>query len=155
VLRHFQGEVIAFADVVRAVGQGQLQAVYLAAGYPPRPDGWVTTEQAAALGRVPLLIVQDILPSPAGDAAHYLLPGATWAEKEGTFVNHAGLAQAIGWAASPPEEARTDGQIFLHLLARRGLVHAPSIRAELAAEVPFFAPLAQADLGEYGIRMTQ
>ncbi len=153
VLRHFQGEVIGFEDVVRSAQEGRVKAAYLAAGYPPRPGGWVNETQAAALAKVPLLIVQDILPSPVSAVAQYVLPGVSFAEKDGTFVNHAGLAQAISWGVAPPEDARADGQIFLDLLERPGLVHAPTLRAELAKEVPYFAPLAQ-DPGEYGVSLT-
>jgi NADH-quinone oxidoreductase subunit G len=153
VLRHFQGEVVGFGDVVRAAGEGQVKAVYLAAGYPPRPAGWVSPEQAQALGKAALVVLHSLWPSPAADVAHYVLPAASWAEKDGTFVNHAGLAQAIRWAVTAPGECRTDGQVFLDLLERRGLVHAPSLRAELAGEVPYFAPLAGGELGEYGISL--
>src|SRR5262245_19681482 len=127
--------------MLEEAGSGRLQAVYLAAGYPPRPGGWITEEQARALEKVPLLVVQDLLPSPASSRAHILLPAVSWSEKDGTFVNHAGLAQAIRWAVNPPGECRTDGQIFLDLLERRGLAHAATLRAELAREIPYFAPL--------------
>ena len=80
------------------------------------------------------------------------MPAATWAEKSGTFVNHAGLAQAIHRAVKPPGEVRTDGQVFLDLLERRGLAHAPTLRAELAAAVPAFAALA-GEVGEYGVKL--
>jgi hypothetical protein len=30
----------------------------------------------------------------------------------------------------------------------------PTLRAELAREIPYFAPLASGDLGEYGIPLT-
>jgi NADH-quinone oxidoreductase subunit G len=151
VLRHFQGEVIGFEDVIRAAGEGRLQAVYLAAGYPPRPGGWISADQAAALAKVPRVVLHDLLPSPASDVAHYVMPAASFAEKEGTFVNHAGLAQALHRAVHPLREARTDGQVYLDLLERRGLVHAPTVRAELAREVPYFAQLATAELGEHGL----
>jgi hypothetical protein len=49
-----------------------------------------------------------------------------------------------------PLASRTDGQIFLDLLQRRGLIHGPTVRKELAAEVPFFAPLA-GELDDHGI----
>jgi len=153
VLRHFQGEVISFDNVVRAAGEGRLQVVYLAAGYPPRPGGWVSADQAAALGKVPRIVLHDLLPSPASDVAHYVMPAASFAEKEGTFVNHAGLAQALHRAVHPLREARMDGQVFLDLLERRGLVHAPTVRAELAREVPYFAALASTELGEHGVRL--
>jgi NADH-quinone oxidoreductase subunit G len=151
VLRHFQGDVVGFDEVVRSAADGGVQALYLAASYPPRPGGWVSAEQAQALRRVPLVILQDLLPSPVSAFAQYVLPGASFAEKDGTFVNHAGLAQALHWGVNPAGECRTDGQVFLDLLERRGLVHAPTLRAELAAEVPYFAPLAGGNLGEYGI----
>jgi NADH-quinone oxidoreductase subunit G len=152
VLRHFQGEVIGFDDVLRSAESGKLQAVYLAGGYPPRLGGWVNAEQAAKLKNVPLVIVHDLLPSPASDIAHYVLPSASFAEKDGTFVNHAGLAQSVRRAIRPPGEIRTDGQVFLDLMQRPGLIHAPTIRAELAKEVKHFAVLA-ADLGELGVKL--
>ncbi len=97
------------------------------------------------------MILQDLLPSQVSDSAKYLLPAGAWAEKDGTFVNHSGLAQAIRWAVTPTGECRTDGQVFLDLMERRGLAHVPSLRKELAGEVPFFAPLAEGELGAYGI----
>jgi NADH-quinone oxidoreductase subunit G len=151
VLRHFQGEVVSFDEVVRNASEGRVQALYLSAGYPPRSGGWISEVQAQALQRVPLVVCHDLLPSPVSNYAHYVLPAAAWAEKDGTFVNHAGLAQAIHWGVNPTGEVHTDGQVFLDLLERRGLAHVPSLRKELAGEVPYFAPLAVSDLGEYGI----
>jgi NADH-quinone oxidoreductase subunit G len=150
VLRHFQGEVITFDDIVRVAGDGHLKALYVAAGYPPRGDGWITESLAAAMQKVPLVIVQDLFPSRALALAKYVIPAAGFAEKSGTFVNHAGLAQAIHWAVQPPRDARTDGQVFLDLLERRGLLHAPTLRAELAREVPYFAPLERGELDSHG-----
>jgi NADH-quinone oxidoreductase subunit G len=151
VLRHFQGELVSFEEVLRLAAEGTLQAVYFAAGYPPREGGWITPTQAEALGRIPLLVVQDLFSSAASAVAKYILPAASFAEKDGTFVNHAGLAQALHWAIRPPQHLRTDGQVFLNLMERQGLLHAPTLRQELAREVPYFAPLAQSDLGEQGI----
>ncbi|MBV9124810.1 MAG: molybdopterin-dependent oxidoreductase [Planctomycetes bacterium] len=155
VLRHFQGEVVSFEDILRQAGEGRLRALYLAAGYPPREVPWIREEQAAALDKVPLLVVQDLFPTPASTRAKYVLPAAAWAEKDGTFVNHAGLAQEIHWAVRLPQHGRTDGQVFLDLLERRGLVHAPTLRAELAQEVPYFAPMVGGQLGEYGVLLEQ
>jgi NADH-quinone oxidoreductase subunit G len=151
VLKHFQGSVIRFEDICWSAGEGKVQALFVAGGYPPRPEGWVKDETVAGLKEVPLIVCQDLFRSPVSDLAHYVLPGGAWAEKDGTFVNHAGLAQAIRWGVTPTGECRTDGQVYLDLLERRGLVHAPSLRKELAAEVAYFKPLAGGDLGEYGI----
>jgi NADH-quinone oxidoreductase subunit G len=95
-------------------------------------------------------VVQDMLPTGLSAAARFVLPAASFAEKDGTFVNHANLAQAIHWAVRPAHRLRSDGQIFLDLLGRRGLLQAATIRKELAGEVAFFAALT-GELGEYGI----
>jgi NADH-quinone oxidoreductase subunit G len=151
VLARLQGKPIRFEEIVKSAEEGKVQALYLAAGYPPRLAGWIPEAQATALKKVPVVVCHDILPSPVSAFAHYILPGATFAEKEGTFVNHAGLAQALQWAVTPTGECRTDGQVFLELLQRRGLIHAPTLRKELAQEIKYFAPLFGGDLGEYGI----
>jgi NADH-quinone oxidoreductase subunit G len=153
ILEHYQIKATPFDEVVRLAGEGKLQAVYIAASSPPRPGGWASAEQARALQKVPTVIVQDLLRSPVSDFASVVLPGASWAEKEGTFVNHAGLAQGIHWAVTPTGENRTDGQVFLDLLGRRGLLHAATLRKELASEIRYFAPLAGGDPGEYGISL--
>jgi NADH-quinone oxidoreductase subunit G len=150
VLRHFQGEIITLDAVLKQIAEGAIQTLYVLAGYP---QPWITEAQAQTLEELDLLIVQDILPSLASARAKYTLPGGSFAEKDGCFVNHAGLAQAIRAAIRSPGEARPDGRILLELMERRGLVHAPTLRQELAKEVPYFAALQSGDLGEYGIKL--
>ncbi len=153
VLKHFQREVIPFETIVKDAGSGRVKALYLAASYAPRPGGWVTEEQATTLQSVPVVVCQDLLPSPVSNFAQYVLPGTSFAEKDGTFVNHAGLAQELHWGVTPTGECRSDGQVFLDLLERRGLVHAPTLRKEIAGTIAYFAPLSADDLGEYGIHL--
>lgn len=148
ILKHYQGEVIPFDRVLQAASGTQVKTLFVFAGYR---EPWISEAQAETLKSVELLVVQDILPSVVSGIAKYVLPGAAFAEKDGTFVNHAGLAQAIHWAVKPPGEARTDGRILMDLLERRGLVHAPTLRAELAKEVPFFAALGDGKLSEQGV----
>jgi NADH-quinone oxidoreductase subunit G len=148
VLKHFHGEVLPFDRAVEAAGRGELTAVWVAAGYPqgggyPGPSPWLSDEQAAALRKAAVLVVQDVLPSPVSAKADYVLPAAAWAEKDGTFVNHAGLAQAIRKAAHAPGENRGEGQVYADLMGRRGLLQAGPVRAELAAAVPALAGLAE------------
>jgi NADH-quinone oxidoreductase subunit G len=154
VLQHFQGSVVPFADVLRDAGEGKVSALYVAAGYPPREGwNWITEDQAPALEKIATLIVQDLFASSASARAKYVIPSMSFAEKDGTFVNHAGLAQAVRWGSSPPGASRTDGQVFLDLLERRGLAHAPTLRKELAATVKYFAPLATGELGDFGVKL--
>jgi NADH-quinone oxidoreductase subunit G len=153
LLKHFHGEVLGLDRLVQDAQAGAVQALYVTAGYSPRVGLWHTQDERAALAKVPLLVVQDLFATPLAESARYLLPAVTFAEKDGCFVNHANLAQAIHAAVRPGAIARSDGQIFMDLLERRGLLHAPSLREELALEVPFFAALAAGDLGEHGVRL--
>lgn len=153
VLKHFQGDVLSFDKAVADAAAGTLKALYITAGYAPKAGHWVQPEQADSLKTVPTLIVQDLWNTPLAQAAKYVLPAATWAEKDGCYVNHADLAQQIRWAVRPGIIGKTDGQIFLDLMERKGLLHAEDLRKELAGEVPFFASLAAGDLGLQGVRL--
>jgi NADH-quinone oxidoreductase subunit G len=152
VLQKFQGDVLNFDQCCRDAEAGSLQMLYLTGGHSPRLGFWATEAQIAALKRVPKMVVQDLFASPLSEHATYVLPASSFAEKDGVFVNHAGLAQAIRWAVRPSGLGRTDGQIFLDLLERRGLLHAETIRKELATDVPYFTPIAGA-IGDQGVRL--
>src|SRR5262249_41436242 len=129
ILRHYQGSVLGFDSALQQAATGGIKTLYLVGGYR---EPWISGQQADGLQTLPMLIVQDLIPSPASALAHFVLPGGSFAEKDGTFVNHAGLAQAIHRAIQSPGEAWPDGRILMELAERRGLFHAPSLRQELA-----------------------
>ena len=52
--------------------------------------------------------------------AHWVLPGAAYVEKDGTFVNCHGRAQRIGRAFPPPEGSREDWRFLLDLAGKLG-----------------------------------
>lgn len=135
ILKHFQGEVIPCEDVFAAAKTGDAKAVFLTGGYPE--TAWVN-----GVPPTPLLAAIEMFKGPATDSAKYVLPASAFAEKEGTFVNHAGLAQTIKRASRPPGESRTEAQVFFDLLGRRGLIQIAEIRKEMAAEVPYLSALA-------------
>jgi NADH-quinone oxidoreductase subunit G len=151
VLKHFEGKVNSFTDICRSAGEGKVKTAFVTVSAPPERRG-VSDQDAAALAKVETLIVQEFFPSSLTNAAKYVLPATAFAEKEGTYVNHAGLAQSLKRASHAPQEARTEGQVFADLMERTGLLRAAMVRKEMAAEIPFFAPLA-AGLGGLGIRL--
>ncbi len=134
VLRHFEGRVTTFAE------DGSPGAMVFVGGYPNREM------VEAALGpnwTAPgLLVAQDLFPSALTAAARYVLPATAAYEKDGTYVNHAGLAQTFGRAVRPPTEVRGELQVAFDLLGRRGLAQAAAIRKELAGAVAELAGLA-------------
>src|SRR5260370_37362473 len=103
------------SDVVKDAADGRVRAAFVTAGYPPDLPAF-DAAAIAALAKIETLIVQDLFATPLSNAAKYVIPATTFAEKDGTFVNHANLAQSIHRAVRPPQEARTEGQDFLNLL---------------------------------------
>jgi NADH-quinone oxidoreductase subunit G len=146
VLRHFEGTVTRIADVARE----SLAAVWFAGGYPLKEhaEAAVPTDWQPP----PLVVAQDLFPSALSAFAKYVLPATSSFEKEGTFVNHAGLAQTFPRAVRPPVEARTELQLAFDLLGRRGLAQSAVIRKELVAAIPAFAPLIAA-LPNTGVKL--
>lgn len=139
VLQHFQGCVINIGDLLGDAAEGRIDTLYFVGG---DPRGGLNESHAAALAKIKTLIVQDILPSPVSARAHILLAGGSFAERDGTFVNHAGLAQAIKRSIRSPEDARPDGRILWELSNRKGLFNANVFRSEIAQEIPALAALA-------------
>ncbi len=150
VLRHFQPSSVSFDSVIDEARSGTLRAAYVVGG---GPAGWLSGEQVQALAKVPLLVVQDILRSELTTAAQVLLPGSSFAEKDGTYINHAGLAQGIQRSIRCPAEGYNDARILMELAERPSLFNARVMRQEVAREIPYFAALAVGDLGEYGVRL--
>lgn len=133
ILQHFTGGVRQFGDVLGQAAAGAFDAVYLVGG---DPGGWITEEQAPALAHVPLVVVQDLLPSPALPHATFVLAGGSFAEREGVFMNHAGRLQELRRAIRSPGAARPDGRILWDLAERRGLYRAALVRSEIATTIP-------------------
>jgi NADH-quinone oxidoreductase subunit G len=148
VLEHFEGRVHQWESALEDAESGRVAAAFVVGGYN---HDWMTAEQAARLSRVTYLVVQDILPNALTSAAHVVLPGVSFAEKEGVFVNYKGLAQQIKPAIRPIGDSRADARIFMELAGRRGLYHAPTLRKEIAEAIPEFTALAVGDLGDLGV----
>jgi NADH-quinone oxidoreductase subunit G len=115
-------------------------------------------EDLAALARVPFTAVLGARESGTAGRASAVVPGATWAEKDGTMVNADGRAQRLRACVKPPGEARPESASLLELLRLLGDAGAPApgssaaaLFRAMAAEVPAFAGLAWKGLGERGV----
>jgi NADH-quinone oxidoreductase subunit G len=148
ILQHFSGTIVPFGDVLGRAAARELDVLYLVGG---DPQGWIGEEQVEFVRRVGVVVVQDILQTSASRVATFTLPGGSFAERDGTFVNHAGLAQEIHRSIRGPGESRPDGRILWELAGRKGLFNANVVRKEIAQQVPAFAAFASGSLGEQGV----
>lgn len=151
VLRHFQGEVVPFSTILQRCQAGEFHTAWVTIGASPDRTGW-DDSAFDAFSRVDWLIVQDLFTNPLTRSAAYFFPSAGFSEKDGTFVNHQGLAQAIQRATNPPTEVRTEGQVYWDLMGMLGLWQVDKIRREMAQVIPSFAPLSEG-IGPLGIRL--
>ncbi len=110
---------------------------------------------ADLLAKLETLIVSDILPNATTKAAHYVLPGCAHAEKRGTFVNVKGRLQKFMKAVEPKGDARPEWE-FLHELVhnvtgQNGFMSIEGLFNQMAKEVPGFAGIEWAQVGDQGV----
>jgi len=132
----FGGAKLDFAEFVSAAGEGKFGAVFLTAGYV---TSWVTADLAKALAKVEFLAVHDLFASPLSESAALAIPGASWMEREGTFMNRDGLVQPFERAVVPIEGVKADGQFFHELCGEAGLFRSRRAREQMAEAMPEFA----------------
>ena len=136
IVQHFMGETLTFDDLLPMVESGEIQAAWVSGGYRTE---WISPEQAGALASLQLLIVQDMFASPVWELAHYQLPGAAFAEREGSYVNYGDRLQSFKWAVRAPEGVSVEGRLYWRLLRRPGMFNARRVLSEVASEIGYFS----------------
>ncbi|RIK81329.1 MAG: ferredoxin [Planctomycetota bacterium] len=141
VLKHFTGGVMSFGDFANEVASGQVGSMWLSGGN--KKSDWIDAATTEKLTAAKVIVVQDLFTSPAWEAATWQLPGAAFAEREGSYVNHANHVQSFTWAVRPPVGVWTEGQLLWRLLNRPGLYKARPVMQEIATTIDYFAAAAE------------
>ncbi|KUL02372.1 MAG: Formate dehydrogenase, alpha subunit [Methanoculleus marisnigri] len=74
-----------------------------------------------SLEKLDFLVVQDIFMTETTKYADVILPGASFAEKDGTFTSGERRINRVRKAVEPPGDAKEDWQIFVDLAHKLGL----------------------------------
>ena len=138
------GTAVGQADLAalrQAVEAGRVTALYV---FDPGPDGslgdtsWIV--EARNRGVLSLLIVQGVLMTKLALAADFVLPGASYVEKEASYTNGQGRLQGTARAITPPGEAQEDWKILVGLSNGFGVpfgyASGAQVRVDLAARFP-------------------
>jgi NADH-quinone oxidoreductase subunit G len=109
----------------------------------------------SALDSIETLIFQGTHSNTTTERAHWVLPSAVYAEKEGTFINEQGRIQIIRQAIAPIGEALADWEIFLKLGSLLGsnlrdLRTSEEVFAHLSAQVDSLKGLTYDQIGPEG-----
>jgi formate dehydrogenase alpha subunit len=93
--------------------------------------------------RLEFLAVQDLFLTETARYADVVLPGASFAEKTGTFVNTERRIQVSHQAVAPPGDSRGDLEILIELTRRLGLAtpfaDAAAVMREIVTVTPSWA----------------
>jgi NADH-quinone oxidoreductase subunit G len=139
VLAHFTGGLATFDDLLAELAKGQIRGAWVSGGYR---EPWIAEPMAPRFAGLETLVVQDLFPTPLTALAHYELPGAAFAERDGSYVNRGDRLQSVPWAVRPPAGVRTEGSLYWELLGREGLFNARAVLDEVAREILYFAAAA-------------
>lgn len=137
VVSSLGGGLLNWGDFLAKAESDAFGVVWVTGGYK---TNWNDDSAVGSLANSKLLIVQDCFASPLWERADYQLPGATFAEREGSYVNYQDRLQSFKWAIRPPQGVKADGQLYWQLLGRTGLYNAAAVLEEIGREIPFFAP---------------
>jgi len=123
------------------VEAGRVGGLYVFDSGPPGSIGdisWVI--EARKSGQLKLLAVQGILMSDLVRAADFVLPGASYVEKDACYTNEQGRVQAASQAVAPPGDAMEDWQILVNVAITLGVglsyTSSAHIRSDIAAAMP-------------------
>lgn len=149
IIEHFGGATMDFDEFVAAAGEDKFNVAYVVGGYPKE---WITKDHNKALSKIGLLMTHDLFPSLLDKPATIRVPSASFAEREGSFMNCDGLVQPFERAITPLDGVRLDGQFFYELAqsckggigvspVSGGLFRASKVREQMAADIPALAKL--------------
>jgi NADH-quinone oxidoreductase subunit G len=135
------GDAVKDADIARLradVEGRRVSALYV---FDPGSEGsigdttWIV--DARRRGTLPLLIVHGVVMSDLARAADFVLPGASYVEKEASYTNDQGRLQGTARAIAPPADAMEDWEIIVNLGVGLGVpfnyTASAHIRSDIAA----------------------
>ncbi len=104
-------------EMVHAAGEGRLRGLFVMGENPLLSDPDIHHAREC-LEKLDFLVVQDIFLTETAQLAHVVLPGASFAEKDGTFTATDRRIQRVRKAVDPPGQAKADWEILCELAKR-------------------------------------
>ena len=131
-------EGLNLRTMAEAIANGNLKALLVFGANPVRSLGL----DPAALSGLELLVVADLFRTETAEAAHVVLPAASFAEKEGTVTNTSGEVQRLREALRKPG-VKTDLEILTglaRLMGQRWEINTPAdVLQEIVEHVPGYS----------------
>jgi formate dehydrogenase major subunit len=146
---------LTIMDMMHAIDEGKLRALYIMGENPVVSDP-NRSHVEAVLQKTEFLVVQDIFMTETAQYAHVVLPGVSFAEKDGTFSNTERRVQRVRKAIEPVGNSRPDWEIICSLSTMMGLpMEFPGpkeIQDEIASVTPSYGGITYARLDGEGLQ---
>jgi len=146
---------LTLTDTINKAYEGQMKALMVIGENPMMSDPDLHHVEEA-LEKLDFLVVQDIFLTETAKYADVVLPGATFAEKDGTFSNTERRVQRVRKAIDPVGDAKPDWQIICELASRMGYpmqYNSPEdIFEEMKTLTPSYAGMSYARLEGRGLQ---
>ncbi len=144
-----------YLQILDKISEGKIKALYIFGEDPllTLPNAQRVKE---SLKQLELLVVQDMFMTQIGSYAHVILPGVSFAEKDGTFTNMERRVQRVRKAISPIGESREDWRIFCDISLRMGYLmdyqNSADIMEEMTSLIPIYSKMTYPNLEKGGIQ---
>lgn len=146
---------LTVGEMMSAAAHGEIKAMYIMGENPVLSDA-DAGHVIEGLQKLDFLVVQDIFLTETAQYADVVLPGAAFAEKDGTFSNTERRVQRVRKAVEAPGQALPDWKIICEVAAAMGYqmsYASPSeILDEIAGLTPSYGGISFARLEEKGIQ---
>ena len=158
---------LTVVEMLNAAEDGDIKAVFILGENPMMTDPDVNHVRKC-LQSLDLLVVQEIFMSETAELADVVLPGVSFAEKDGTFTNTERRVQRVRKVIEPIGNARPDWQIICDLAKRlQGRLgtdtskakfggwdypHPSEIMAEMNALAPIYGGITYDRIEEVGLQ---
>lgn len=146
---------LTIPDMFDKAISGELKAMYIMGEDPVVTDG-DANHVRKALKHLDFLVVQNLFLTETAKLADVVLPGASFAEKDGTFTNTERRVQRVRQAINPIGGSCADWRIIMNLSCKMGYLmsykHPSEIMDEIASLSPIYAGVSFERIEESGLQ---
>jgi len=146
---------LTLTDMIEGAHRRDIKAVYILGEDPVMSEAHASFVRES-LGKLDLLVVQEMFLSETAKLADVVLPASCFAEKDGTFTNTERRVQRVRKAVEPPGEAREDWRVLADISNRLGYpadYSSPEeIWNEMARLSPIFAGIDYGRIDKVGLQ---
>ena len=131
---------LTVVEIIHGAESGKIKGMYIMGEDPALTDP-NSTRVVSGLKNLDFLVVQDIFLSETAKFADVVLPGVSFAEKDGTYTNTERRVQRVRRAIDPIGNGKPDWLITSEIASRSGYTMAYEGPEEIMEEIASLAPI--------------